>query len=138
MEKLSEFSYGGETLEARLVESVQVAEGVVCDVYEHPGTKDRDLGIITIQPGCKTPLQKVVSGSETIEGWVSGRGRLMITRVDGSRVVHEVDERGGVEFSCVVEVGEMMQWEADEESELVAFEICYPPYEPGRYENIEE
>ena len=30
-----------------------------------------------------------------------------------------------------------MQWEADKDSDLVAYEICFPPYEDGRYQNIE-
>jgi len=29
-----------------------------------------------------------------------------------------------------------MQWEADKEADLVAYEICFPPYEDGRYENL--
>jgi hypothetical protein len=31
-----------------------------------------------------------------------------------------------------------MQWFADDDSSLTAYEICYPPYEDGRYENISE
>jgi hypothetical protein len=29
-----------------------------------------------------------------------------------------------------------MRWEADPKSNLKAYEICFPPYEDGRYENI--
>jgi hypothetical protein len=35
-----------------------------------------------------------------------------------------------------VGIGDVMQWEADKETDLVAYEICFPPYEDGRYENI--
>lgn len=29
-------------------------------------------------------------------------------------------------------------WEADPDSSLMAYEVCFPPYEDGRYENIDE
>jgi len=35
-----------------------------------------------------------------------------------------------------VGVGEIMQWKADKESGLAVYEICFPPYEDGRYENL--
>ncbi len=31
-----------------------------------------------------------------------------------------------------------MQWQADPNSPLEAYEICYPPYQDGRYENLLE
>ena len=138
MEKLKSFTFKDETLSAKYLESMEVTDGVVCDVYIHPETEERDLGIVTIQPGRKTPLQKVLSGEETIEGLVSGKGTLTITHKDGSQTVHSVDETEDIKFAQTVEVGEIMQWQADPNSELVIFEICYPPYEDGRFENIEE
>lgn len=29
-----------------------------------------------------------------------------------------------------------MQWQADSEEPLEIFEICYPPFEEGRFENV--
>lgn len=138
MEKLSKFTYKDETLTAEYLETMDVVDGVVCDVYVHPETEERDLGIVTIQPGYKTPLQRVLTGEETIEGLVSGKGTLTITHKDGSQTVHHVDEADEIAFAQTVGVGELMQWQADPDSELVIFEICYPPYEDGRFENIEE
>ena len=39
-------------------------------------------------------------------------------------------------FSHPVEIGEIMQWQADENESLVVFEICFPPYQDGRFENL--
>lgn len=140
MEKLTEFTFKGETLLAQFQESLEVTRGVVCDVYVHPETNERDLGVINIQPGCKTPLQRVIGGDETIEGFISGKGKLTITHSDLETppTVYEVDEISGEGFACIVEVGDTMQWEASADSELVAYEICYPPYKDGRYENLPE
>ena len=140
MEKLTSFTFRGDTLSAQFQESLEVTEGVVCDVYIHPETNERDLGIINIQPGCKTPLQRVIGGDETIEGFISGKGKLTISYADPKRTptVYEVDDQTGEGFTCIVEVGETMQWEASENCELVAFEICYPPYKDGRYVNLPE
>jgi hypothetical protein len=35
-----------------------------------------------------------------------------------------------------VEIGELMQWTADEKTGLMVYEICFPPYQDGRYEEI--
>ena len=35
-----------------------------------------------------------------------------------------------------IKVGDLVQWEATKD--LVFAEICYPPYEDGRFENISE
>ena len=29
-----------------------------------------------------------------------------------------------------------MQWEASKNSNLVFYEVCYPPYQDGRFENL--
>lgn len=31
-----------------------------------------------------------------------------------------------------------MQWRADEQENLVVFEVCYPPYEADRFENLKD
>jgi hypothetical protein len=129
------FRHRGVELKVIFQESVQVVPGVVCDVYLHPETNERDLGIINIEPGKKTPPQKVSGGDQTIEGYVSGKGTLTIIHVDGTRSVFHVDATSEG-FSQIIEVGEIMQWRSDDNEKLVAFEICYPPYAPGRYEDL--
>ena len=96
----------------------------------------KDLGIIKIKPGYKTPLQKVLKGDRTVEGYISGKGKLTLTRANGAQEIHIVGEESKGSFSVTVEIGELMQWEADKNSDLVNYEICFPPYEDGRYENI--
>ncbi len=38
----------------------------------------------------------------------------------------------------VVEIGQIMQWEASKDLDLVFSEVCYPPYKDGRFENLPE
>ena len=52
--------------------------------------------------------------------------------------MHEKSISGkSFEYCLILAIGEIMQWQADKDSPLVAYEICIPPYEDGRYENIE-
>ena len=134
---LEKFSNQGSDLIVTFVESVPVKPGVTCDVYIHPETGERDLGIITIEPGEKTPLQKVLEGELTIEGYLSGEGTLTITHVDGTTSVMKVDS-SAEGFCYSVGLGECMQWEAGPNQQLVVFEICFPPYKEGRYQDIAE
>lgn len=135
MRRLESFTYKQETLQTKFVESSEVFPGVVCDVYLHPETRERDLGVIYIEAGKSTKPQKVLSGTETIEGYISGKGRLCIRKPSGETIIFEVGpETEG--FSHVIEVGDIMQWQA--EDDLVVFEICYPPYEEGRFENMDD
>jgi len=115
------------------IETMKVKEGVECDVYSFTNDKNKDLGIIKISPGMKTPLQKVLKGNKTIEGFISGKGKLIITKEDGSKETFE----GIPGLEVIVNIGETMQWIAEGDSVLVAYEICYPPYENGRYQNLD-
>ncbi len=135
MRKLETFTHGDKALRTEFIETTNVAPGVVCDVYYHPETQERDLGIIYIEAGKKTPLQKVLSGDETIEGYISGKGKLLILKPSGEKLEFEVgpDNEG---FSHTIEVGDIMQWQAIEN--LVVFEICFPPYWEGRFKNLDE
>lgn len=135
MPHIEAFSYRDQTLQVEFVESSVVFPGVVCDVYRHPETKERDLGVIYIEAGSHTLPQRVHGGTTTIEGYISGRGRLVVVKPSGERQVFEVGPETG-EFSQVIEIGDIMQWQADED--LEAFEICFPPFADGRYENLED
>lgn len=136
IQPLKVFVFEGKEQPVSFIETMHVAEGVDCDVYVFIGDETKDLGIIRIKPGSKTPLQKVLKGDKTVEGYISGKGKLTIIKVDGSKQIYEVSE--GVKKSIVVTVaiGEHMQWEATPDSNLYAYEICFPPYKDGRYENI--
>jgi len=95
--------------------------------------KKMALGIVAVSKGSKTPLQKVLKGDKTIEGFLSGVGTLTITKRDGKIEKHNFSNftpKKEVE----VEIDQTMQWEADEN--LVFYEICHPPYQDGRFENI--
>ena len=126
------FLFEGREQLVSFVETLDVADGVACDVYTFDGDTTKDLGMIRIEPGRKTPLQKVLKGDKTVEGYISGKGKLKITKPNGKQVVYTEP------FAITVAVGELMQWEADPDSDLSVYEICLPPYEDGRYENIKE
>jgi len=136
LDLIKSFNFAGQEQAVSFVKTVQVADGVECDEYLVPGDiKSKDLGIIKIQPGKKTPLQRVLKGERTIEGYVSGKGQLVITKAGGEKNIYEVDSNSS-QFSVTVNIGELMQWQADLDSRLIAAEVCFPPYEEGRYENV--
>lgn len=137
MKKLETFNFNGNNLKTRFEERSEVVAGVVCDVYSHPENSAQDLGVIIIQPGMKTPLQKVLRGDKTIEGYISGKGKLTITHVNGDVSTFEVFPEKK-DFAYEVLVGELMQWQAASDSILEVFEVCFPPYQDGRFQNIEE
>ena len=132
------FTLDGQSQKILFIETLNVQPGVTCDVYTFVGDTTKDLGIITILPGHKTPLQKVLSGDRTIEGYISGKGTLVITGRDGQVETFEADDSKHMHPVVTVMIGEIMQWHADPHTELQAYEICYPPYVDGRYKNVEE
>ncbi|MPN45176.1 hypothetical protein SDC9_192743 [bioreactor metagenome] len=77
----------------------------------------------------------MLGGEETIEGYISGKGRLIVIKADGEKLQFEVEE-GSEGFSQLIEIGDIMQWQAQEN--LVVFEICFPPYQDGRFENLDD
>ena len=116
-------------------ETISVEEGVECDVYTLDGDQSRDLAIITVTRGHKTPLQRVLHGTSTIEGHLEGKGTLVITDEDDKATIYQFDE-GAPSNGVEVPIGQTMQWSADPESDLTFYEICTPPYEDGRFENL--
>ena len=117
------------------VESINVTEGVVCDVYTFDNDSSKDLALVTVQPGCKTPFQKVLGGDETLEIYKAGTGSFYHTDISGNQM--EYAYPGGPAVISV-QLGELMQWKATGTDELVFLEICTPPYKDGRYENLPE
>lgn len=133
---LKNFNFEGNEQLVSYVKTMHVADGVDCEAYTFDGDLSKDLGIIKIRPGYKTPLQRVLKGDKTIEGYISGKGKLTLTKPDGTQEIHVVREESQGPFSITVRIGELMQWEATKNSDLVVYEACFPPYEDGRYENI--
>jgi len=115
------------------IETSQVKEGVVCDVYKFQNDDTKDLGIIKVLKGFKTPLQKVLLGDKTIEIFREGAGQLIVTCANREERVYKFPEQ---QSEVEVKVGEIMQWEAFED--LTFAEVCYPPYKEGRFVNLDE
>lgn len=135
MDKITELVIDGVTKSVNFVESMEVKIGVVCDVYEFTGDDTKDLAVVHVLKGHKTPLQKVLKGESTVEGYLSGEGTLVVD----NGLEKEVYNFPNNDNSTVeVTVGYSMRWSASEASDLVFFEVCTPPYEDGRFENIEE
>lgn len=112
-----------------------VKEGVECEVYKFDDDETKDLGIIKVDRGCSTPLQRVLQGSSTIEGYLDGKGTLTVTDGDGTENIFEfAGGESGREIEVII--GQTMQWTADPDSDLIFYEICTPPYQDGRYENL--
>lgn len=130
--KLTSFTRNGMTHKVRFVETQTVKDGVTCDIYTFPEDSTCDLAIVHVAAGNKTPLQRIRAGEKTVEGFMSGTGTLAVTNASGKSVtftfpgdLHEVE----------LHIGDLMQWSAD--TDLTFYEICYPPYVDGRFENLE-
>lgn len=104
-------------------------DGVYCDVYFFENNDTKDLAIIKILKGHKTPLQKVLKEEKTFEGWIEGKGMLKINNKIYNFPSNKITE-------VEVKIGETMQWTA--KTDLFFYEICYPKYEGGRYKNLLE
>ncbi len=133
--KLKSIDYNNTSLPISFVETMKVKAGVTCDVYSFKDDDSKDLAIVTVEKGGRTPLQKVLQGVETIEVFYSGKG---ILRVSTDGVANTYVFPNDVVKEVPVSVGDIMQWQADEEVDLVFYEICTPPYQDGRFKNLNE
>jgi hypothetical protein len=130
MERLDTFYYRGEHRPVRYLETDQVKPGVVCDIYEFIGVNAFDLAIVTVSPGCSTPLKRVEeTGGKTIEGIMKGYGSFYVGGESRVSLTFGFPRVNTVNF------GETMQWEAGDRG-LTFFEICHPPYKEGRFVNL--
>jgi hypothetical protein len=132
MQKLSTFTLNNQHVNVRYVETQTVKEGVECDIYEFIDDTTRDLAVVRVSKGYKTPLQLILKGDKTFERYESGKGYLTITMPDGTTTIYHFPQ--GEAKEAMVEIGQTMQWSADED--LVFSEICEPPYEDGRFKNL--
>jgi hypothetical protein len=132
--KLTRFMTNGGSARVSFVETQQVSEGVECDVYTFVDDASRDLAIVTVLKNHKTPLQRVVSGTKTIEGFVSGTGTLNIGSIDQKVKVYSFNKKHKLQ-EVIVSNNQTMQWHAVGD-DLRFYEICAPPYIDGRFETL--
>lgn len=120
------------------IETQQTKEGVLSDIYAFDGDNSKDLAIVHVTKGYKTPLQRILKGAKTIEGYMTGSGTLTVTAQDRSQKTHTFtgNTDANPDIETEVHIGELMQWSAD--IDLTFYEICEPPYEDGRFENVPE
>ena len=111
------------------IETIQVKDGVSCDVYSFKDDISKDVAIISVDTGSKTPLQKILQWDETIEWYISWHWELTI---DTTTYTFP----GSKKTEINVKVGEKMQWKSVKD--LVFYELCTPPYKDWRYQNIDE
>lgn len=99
--------------------------------------EERDLGVVTIQPGFHSPRQRILRGTKTIQRFVSGTAQLSVTDQEGKEQAYSFPSSNEVHNNDVeVKVGEIMEWNSLGPDPLVYHEICEPPYEDGRFENL--
>lgn len=126
-------TFRGEKVE--FIDTQVVTDGVECDVYTFTENTSKDLGIIRIKESASTPKQLILKGDKTVEGFLAGKADLAFRRTASDEVIYAyTDDSYGNDVA--LSVGDTMQWSATEDS--VCYEICYPPYEDGRFENLTE
>ena len=99
IETIKTFNIDGIESPVSFVETMQVADGVKCDTYTFDNRDDVDLGIIKIQPNFKTPRQKVLDGENTVEGYISGKGKLVVERNYGHTDVYDTGTNGKIKVT---------------------------------------
>jgi mannose-6-phosphate isomerase-like protein (cupin superfamily) len=134
--RLQTFDLHGDSWDVEFVATSQVKEGVTCDVYRFTDDATKDLGVVEVLPGFRTPLQRVLAGESTIEGLLRGQGKLTITKDGGQVRVYDFHDPGRPPIS--VDRGDLMQWHANGSMPLVFYEVCTPPYEAGRFADVSE
>jgi predicted alpha/beta hydrolase family esterase len=124
-------TFRGQSVE--FVETQHVKDGVKCDVYSFTEDNSKDLGILHIKQGSKTPKQRILKGDKTVEGFLEGAADLTISRNSPRETIYTyADNSYGADMA--LGIGDTMQWIASEDS--ACYEICYPPYEDGRFEEL--
>jgi hypothetical protein len=132
--KLTKFITKDEDFEVSFVETQQVSKGVECDVYAFIDDNSKDLAIVRVSKNYKTPLQRVVSGTKTIEGFIYGTGTLTVGSLDDTVRVYNFNSKSEPQ-EVIVAINQTMQWHATMD-DLSFFEICEPSYSDGRFENL--
>lgn len=86
-----------------------VAPGVVCHAYEIVGETQRDLAVVRVAAGMRTPLQRVLLGDATTEGCVKGSGILEVDMAEQYRFGPEQPNT-----PVTLRPGHLVQWTAGE------------------------
>lgn len=137
--KLTTLVCDDRELPVTFVERQEVKEGVICDIYTITGDATKDLAVIEIQPGFRSPRQRVLKGTHTIQRFTSGTANLFVDELDGSEHTRFfTSEEATQDNDIEVKVGEIMQWSSLGPDPLVYYEICEPPFETGRFEDLPE
>jgi hypothetical protein len=134
MRRIRRFTFEGVTQAVKLTGTEDLPPDVSVDLYTFVGDDTKDLAIFTTR--MRTPLQRVLKGTRTVEGHISGEAKLTITKPDESQKVYEFGKASN-QPPVNVEVGDLMRWEVLNNSTLVAWEVCFPPYKDGRYQDVE-
>ena len=138
MSKFTNFTLNGRSLAVRYIETQQVKAGVECDSYVFNEDVTKDLAIVRVQAGYATPLQRVVQGTDTIEEFLEGKATLTVWPPEEDKLpqVFQFCSPKDIGREENVQVGQKMQWKADNKIGLIFYEICTPPYKDGRFENL--
>lgn len=92
--------------EFNIAEADVVTEGVFCWAYKNPNDSEKDLGVVLVLAGYKTPKQLVKGGNRTLEVYLAGEGKLMIER-EGAILEIPCYSRKTLEFD--LKIGDIMQ-----------------------------
>jgi hypothetical protein len=88
---------------------------------------------VRVKAWCLTPLQRVLEWDKTIEGHISWKWKLVITRQDSIKTEYVVSDNSWP-LEIEVKIWDLMQWQAD--TDLMFYEVCFPPYSNGRFQNL--
>ncbi len=124
------FRYEDQDLPVSFVETIDVQEWVQCDVYDFVDDSSKDLWVVRLEKWVSSPYQLVVWWDKTLLGYISGNGKFIF---ETDEWVFEYKMRKGIKFEFLINKWEKMKWIADNDSELMYYEVYLPPYRDGRY-----
>lgn len=116
------------------ISSEDIYTGVNCTIFIDLDNETHDFAVVSVTAAHKTPRQRIISGEKTIESFVGGKGSFIIER-DGKIDTFIVD-KSATQTSWEVFPGDIIRWCADSKSDLTFIEVCEPPYQDGRFENL--
>jgi hypothetical protein len=118
----------GDFVRCAFVKVDHVAPGVVAYLYDPIDVSEFDVARVEVAPGNRTPRQRVLNGSRTIERFDSGGGTFTHVR-QGTQTEYRFPSK--IE-EIEVQVGDEMQWLAGDGG-LIFIELCWPPFAAGRF-----
>jgi len=135
-EILQSFKHNGTVHPVKHSSFNKIAPGMVCDGYDFTyGDGSRDLGIVSLEAGHQTPLQKVVGGDRTIAALMDGQATLVVTDEEGVATTYDFSDPEG-QSDVTITPGQMMQWTNIGKTVAKISEIYIPPFVPGRFETV--